>query len=717
MKAFVQWTAADPRDWVEIDTAQWAALPKLPEPATPSGGDNRPGLVCGLNIQGVSFDGDHYAIEDLPDGSCRVTVWNDDPEDYPPGWRSARVWTFRPLFEDPERGHAWNARPTKAIYVGDDIRRAYDRAKWNPAELRPWSGFAPPDPHFVRHGAWLPDRLYEGHWRSRSLHGWREWTEGVPDDMVRRGRVVDQRSLGRYNVPDGTKTYYHSDTPTQVIGGGVVAEFEQTLATATGTVATQTSASLSGGADSAVWGAVTPSGEPNSAAWPSGISNYRHQIDCSAVGADITFGLLTLGGSVGRFIRINDALGIIQESRDQAEAAFSGTGLHLATATGANWSAGNAADRFGIVIAAVRGANHGNQTISIDVNEADDFADGPWTTAAPTATAGQTIPTPGQAATGTETFTGAADQTAPTPSQAATGTESIPGAAAQTAPPPAQAATAFIHPDGAAAQDAPVPAQAATGTETIPGAAAQTAPPPSQAATAFMHPDGAAVQALPTPSQTATGVHGATHTGVAAQQAPVPSQAATGEETIGGVAAQAAPTPGQAATGAHELLGGAAQTAPIPSQAATGAHAITVTGSAAQTTPTPAQAASGAHESIGAAAQTAPTPVQAAAGDHTQQVHGATAAQAVSAPTQAAVGAQTLDGLAAQLLPGLIQSATGILLPDGVAAQLMPTPVQAATGVIPTVGLPGPGSVDGSESVPAVTGTIGGGGAVGTIRP
>lgn len=715
MRTLVQWSLDRPADWAEFDAADWANSPKRPVPLGPSEINAQPGLVCGLNIQGVSFDGDHYAVEALPGGLIRATVWNDDPEDYPPGWRSARVRTFAPLAPDPLFGGAINTRQTSLVYVEDAIRREYERAGWNPAELRPWSEFVAPPEHLTRHGAWLPDALYERHWTKRSLRGWREWIDGVPPDMVRDGKVIDQRSVGRYNVPKFTKTYYHSDPAVSI--GAVTAEFEQELSLSTSTVATQESASLAGGASSLVWAAATPSGEPNDAAWPSGISNYRHQIDCSAVGGDITFGVGTAGSAVGRFLRLNSTLATPLDTRAQSQALFSGTGLHLATATGADWGTGSASDRFGIAIAATRAANHGNQTIAVDVNEADDFADGPWTTAAPTATAGQTMPTPGQAATGAETFTGAADQTAPTPGQAATGTESIPGAAAQTASPPAQAATGFIHPDGAAAQDAPVPAQAATGAETIPGAAAQTAPPPSQAATAFMHPDGAAVQALPTPSQAATGVHGATHTGVAAQQAPVPSQSATGEETIGAAAAQAAPTPTQAATGAHESLGSAAQTAPIPSQAAAGAHAIIATGSAAQAAPTPAQDATGAHESIGIAAQTVPSPVQAATGAHTQQTHSGSAAQTMPTPAHAATGAEILGGIAAQLMPGLIQQGLGILLPDGVAAQLAPTPVQAATGVIPTVGLPGPGSVAGSIAGAGAAGTIAGAGAAGTIAP
>ena len=90
MKLLVQWTARDPTDWIEIDSREWPVQPKRPVPQAGALGarDNTPGHPYRLNVQGVEFTGDHYAVETLPNGDCRVFCWNDDPGDYPPGWRS-----------------------------------------------------------------------------------------------------------------------------------------------------------------------------------------------------------------------------------------------------------------------------------------------------------------------------------------------------------------------------------------------------------------------------------------------------------------------------------------------------------------------------------------------------------------------------------------------------------------------------------------------------
>jgi hypothetical protein len=65
----------------------------------------------------------------------------------------------------------------------------------------------------------------------------------------------------------------------------------------------------------------------------------------------------------------------------QDEAAFAGSGLKLATVNSPSWVTGLAdlqTYRFGVVIAAVRNAGHGQQTLTLQLGELDDFADGPW---------------------------------------------------------------------------------------------------------------------------------------------------------------------------------------------------------------------------------------------------------------------------------------------------------------------------------------------------
>jgi hypothetical protein len=56
--------------------------------------------------------------------------------------------------------------------------------------MMPWSGFEPPAAAVTRHGVWLPDDLYDAHEKAVSHRGWREWTEGVPAELVRDGVVV-----------------------------------------------------------------------------------------------------------------------------------------------------------------------------------------------------------------------------------------------------------------------------------------------------------------------------------------------------------------------------------------------------------------------------------------------------------------------------------------------------------------------------------------------
>src|SRR3990172_8699838 len=106
-------------------------------------------------------------------------------------------------------------------------------------------------------------------------------------------------------------------------------------------------------------------------------------VNASTADADITFGLRTAGSAAGHFARVNSGLTSDLETTTQAEALFSGTGVKTATVS---WdpSAGSSTDRFECLIAATRAASHGNQTLSIDVdNPSADatnggIADGPW---------------------------------------------------------------------------------------------------------------------------------------------------------------------------------------------------------------------------------------------------------------------------------------------------------------------------------------------------
>lgn len=386
MKVLVQWTGRNPTDWVEIASADWGRIPDRPEPAPSEigGRDDLPGHVFKLNVQGVTFEGDHYAVEGLPGGACRVTAWNDDPDDYPAGMRSARVWTFEPIQPDPALGGALNTRQTKTVYVEDDIRRSYERAGWDAAELRPWSEFVAPPPRLTRHGVWVSDAAHDRHEAARSLRGWREWTEGIGDADLHGGRIIPQRTLKRYSVPDGTITYYQRDTD-QATGVHATedAALENLLSDTAGAGEAE-SDTLVGGDEVLLFCFTTASGAPGDAAWPTG--NYRCQLDVSTAGADLTYGLRAAGAAVGHFARVNSGLTSDLETKAQTEALFSGTGLKLATTGSVSWTAGATGDRYECLVACARAANHGNQTLELTY-DADAFADGPWTPSATPVTA------------------------------------------------------------------------------------------------------------------------------------------------------------------------------------------------------------------------------------------------------------------------------------------------------------------------------------------
>lgn len=191
MRILVQWSRATPLGWEEVDSTQWRALPKRPEPTGGEVLDDEPGWMARANIQGVEFHGDHYAAEPLPQRGCRFSVWNDDPEDYPPGERHARVWTFQQLRPDPAVRGQWNTAQTQRLYADLDVA---DRmvAMGVPRELiLPFEVFTPPQDELIRHGIWMPSALNTEHDRMRHMRGWREWTEGVPQRLLdARGHLI-----------------------------------------------------------------------------------------------------------------------------------------------------------------------------------------------------------------------------------------------------------------------------------------------------------------------------------------------------------------------------------------------------------------------------------------------------------------------------------------------------------------------------------------------
>jgi hypothetical protein len=159
-------------------------------------------------------------------------------------------------------------------------------------------------------------------------------------------------------------TYFHTRDD-QASGVHVAGREKSATATApaSGTNATPT---IAGGASSLGMLFTTVSGAPNIADWGSG--TYRADLVVSAVGADMSYGLRTVGTAAGHFARVDSGLTTDIETAVQAEAAFTGTGLKSATVA---WdpAAGNASDRFEIVIAC-HNAGSMNQTLTLDAGSA-----------------------------------------------------------------------------------------------------------------------------------------------------------------------------------------------------------------------------------------------------------------------------------------------------------------------------------------------------------
>jgi hypothetical protein len=253
----------------------------------------------------------------------------------------------------------------KAAYVGN-----------SKVKFKDWIDFDPRR-RFPRNGLWLTDAEFSDYQAQQEIRGWREWTDGLDPSLIGPdGKLVDQRALGRYERPKGTRTYYHNSTDLVGVHGLGTRDNELGLSPA-GQVL-ETNAVSTGG--ELCFAASTPSNEPNSAAWPtSGV--YRYQIDATVAGADLTFGLLTQGSGAGHFARVASDLSLDLQTIVQDQAAFSLAGLHIASITNPSWTAGSAGDRFEVLVASVRTTGHGNQDLSLQLGEADDFADGPWAAA------------------------------------------------------------------------------------------------------------------------------------------------------------------------------------------------------------------------------------------------------------------------------------------------------------------------------------------------
>ncbi len=389
MKVLIQWSTDNPADWTEIDSSEWASLPKRKDPTgTVAEIDKKPGWINRINVQGVKFAADHYAIEELGNGVVRVTAWTDDPAQVTENSHEALVFDFYPLAGDPELGGAINTKQLITRYCGSDFIERVRSRKTRRTTVKVWDAFILPSDAIIRHGVLMSDELYQAHEDIQSLRGWREWTEGLKatDISHETGLVPPQRSIGRWKKAKGTKTYFQSDTEVIGVHTGVVDVSEDVICTiiAAG-AATLNGANLGVNDEELIFCFTTPADEPNDADWPDG--EYRCQLDVTVIDNGLTYGLINTGSPAvdGHFARVDSGLTTDSESANQDDADFTtagGTGLKLATAN-TTWTAGNASDRFECLISCSRdGVGHGGSNITIQVGTSDSFIDGPWVSTA-----------------------------------------------------------------------------------------------------------------------------------------------------------------------------------------------------------------------------------------------------------------------------------------------------------------------------------------------
>jgi hypothetical protein len=544
VRILVQWTQRDPRDYVALDSAAWAALARRPEPAPGQlgGQDNVPGWVMTLNVQGVHFEGhDHYALEDQPDGSLRVWHWLDDPVDLIARGETAfgRVWTFWPPEHDPllhgrlidkvveirERmaaGRVATAPITlragrviahQSEVTADDAvntRQSVVTYTDTPAihaissDTRPWAEFPFPPDAITRHGVWVDEPTLAEHVAVRTEHGWREWVgpvQGAPQFL-----------------PHSTITYYGSNTA--LAAGWMTATNEEAALTTTSGGATLTE-SWTGSSTHTSFGWSSPSSEPNVADWPSGV--FHLQIDVSVMGAD----MLLQNDSAAAFSNVSSDLATTNSTPGTLANwdSTSGTGVKLNTSATWDAAAGAASDRYGVLVRVSQTNSHKSETITIqNVNTTTCYLDGPWTGSVSTTITG--VSATATAAVSIPTITGVqiASATVSAPAAAATAAVSLPTITGQVQ-------TSIVAVPAEAPASVPVPTISTVRNAVISAVPAE------------------ATAAVPLPTVTGVQVASATVSAIPAEASaavPTPTVTAQVQATVAAVAATAdaaVPTP------------------------------------------------------------------------------------------------------------------------------------------------------------------------------
>lgn len=198
MKLYVQWSTDPPTDWIQIDSSEWASLPKKPVPVGGEVIDSTPGWVAGINCQGVHFSGDHYAVIDTAQGTV-IASWVDDLDDRPAGDFHASVILFTPPFADPAIGGRMNVLQQDQGFYGANLLPERLATTYATLQVDSFDNLVIPGQqgqakrysqmnqqqidnlysgnNLIRHGINMPDALWDQHKAARTTHGWREWIE------------------------------------------------------------------------------------------------------------------------------------------------------------------------------------------------------------------------------------------------------------------------------------------------------------------------------------------------------------------------------------------------------------------------------------------------------------------------------------------------------------------------------------------------------------
>lgn len=348
---------ATPQGWIGCDL--WAGA--LPHSTTVNAWAYQGWIFEGYDRGVIWREGDDLIVAAICDASAD---WA--------GNRWGRLVRFPALAPDPRFGGAINVRATQTIFGEGDSAVVLAQHGQGVAAYDLLIAALPIDPDVELAGVWLTDEAFAAHQQARRLPSWREWTYGVEPALIdATGRIRPQRSVGLYDVPEGTRTYYlrSAALPT----GTHNATFENAMIRNVAGGGTQQTVAV-GTSGRLAWVFTTEAIEPGLADYPSGV--YRVQMDVTSAGVDIVFGLLTLGAMDGHFAVVDAGLTSDLQIFTQGEPAFQGAGLHIATVP-ANPAAGATGDRWEILIAAQRLTGHGNQDITLRFS-ADCFADGPW---------------------------------------------------------------------------------------------------------------------------------------------------------------------------------------------------------------------------------------------------------------------------------------------------------------------------------------------------